>query len=148
MTAMGQHRWALRASQEVSFIRLKQPLVDDRPAGQWMTCAAAGVVGIKEAVMPTVAPSFVGFANTPWNKGRLIGQKRPLKPKEVWAIRVRLQLEQSRRDLALFNLAIDKAKGLRPRTAPDQRRVRRDPGTGPRHRDSAEDKSARPVRDH
>ena len=107
MTAMGQHRWALRASQEVSFIRLKQPLVDDRPAGQWMTCAAAGVVGIKEAVMPTVAPSFVGFAKTPWNKGRLIGQKRPLKPKEVWAIRVRLQLEQSRRDLALFNLAID-----------------------------------------
>ena len=44
---------------------------------------------------------------TPWNKGRLIGQKRPLKPKEVWAIRVRLQLEQRRRDLALFNLAID-----------------------------------------
>jgi hypothetical protein len=45
--------------------------------------------------------------NTPWNKGRLIGQKRPLKPKDVWAIRVRLQLEQRKRDLALFNLAID-----------------------------------------
>src|ERR1700716_1465344 len=45
--------------------------------------------------------------SAPWNKGRLIGQKRPLKPKEVWAIRVRLQLEQHRRDLALFNLAID-----------------------------------------
>jgi integrase len=43
----------------------------------------------------------------PWNKGRLIGQKRPLKPKDVWTIRVRLQLEQRRRDLALFNLAID-----------------------------------------
>jgi integrase len=43
----------------------------------------------------------------PWNKGRLIGQKRPLKPKEVWAIRVRLQLEKRRRDLALFNRAID-----------------------------------------
>jgi len=43
----------------------------------------------------------------PWNKGRLIGQKRPLKPKEVWAIRVRLQLEERRRDLALFNLALD-----------------------------------------
>jgi integrase len=41
------------------------------------------------------------------NKGRLIGQKRPLRPKEVWAIRVRLQLEQRRRDLAMFNLAID-----------------------------------------
>ena len=43
----------------------------------------------------------------PWNKGRLTGQKRPLKPKDVWAIRVRLQLEHRVRDLALFNLAID-----------------------------------------
>jgi integrase len=43
----------------------------------------------------------------PWNKGRLIGQKRPLKPKEVWAIRIRLELGCSRRDLALFDLAID-----------------------------------------
>jgi hypothetical protein len=43
----------------------------------------------------------------PWNKGRLTGQKRPLKPKDVWAIRVRLQLEHRARDLALFNLAID-----------------------------------------
>jgi hypothetical protein len=43
----------------------------------------------------------------PWNKDRLIGQKRPLKPKDVWTIRVRLQLEERRRDLALFNLAID-----------------------------------------
>ena len=43
----------------------------------------------------------------PWNKGRLIGQKRPLKPKDVWTIRVRLQLEHHARDLALFNLAID-----------------------------------------
>jgi integrase len=45
----------------------------------------------------------------PWNKGRLIGQKRPLKPKDVWSIRVRLQLQVERRarNLALFNLAID-----------------------------------------
>ena len=43
----------------------------------------------------------------PWNKGRLIGQKRPLKPKDVWTIRVRLQLKSAERDLALFNLAID-----------------------------------------
>ena len=45
-------------------------------------------------------------SKSPWNKGRLIGQKRPLKPKEVWAIRIRLQLERHRRDLALFNLAM------------------------------------------
>ena len=57
--------------------------------------------------MPTAIPSMVGFAKMPWNKGRLIGQKRPLKPKEVGAIWVRLQLEQHRRALALFKLAID-----------------------------------------
>src|SRR5438105_12670071 len=43
----------------------------------------------------------------PWNKGRLIGQKAPLKLKEIWAIRTRLQLANRTRDLALFNLAID-----------------------------------------
>ena len=43
----------------------------------------------------------------PWNKGRLIGQRPPLKQKEVWAIRIRLQLAHEIRDLALFNLAID-----------------------------------------
>jgi hypothetical protein len=43
----------------------------------------------------------------PWNKGRLIGQKRPLKPKEVWAIRVRLEIGGTKRNLALFNPAID-----------------------------------------
>ena len=43
----------------------------------------------------------------PWNKGRLIGQKPPLKLKEVWAIRIRLQIAGNQRDLALFNLAID-----------------------------------------
>jgi integrase len=57
--------------------------------------------------MRAAIPSLVGFAKIPWNKGRLTGQKRPLKPTEVWAIRVRLQLERRRRDLALFNLAID-----------------------------------------
>ncbi len=43
----------------------------------------------------------------PWNQGRLVGQKPPLKLKEVWAIRIRLQLNNNPRDLALFNLAID-----------------------------------------
>src|ERR1700712_3025255 len=43
----------------------------------------------------------------PWNKGRLVGQKLPLKLREIWAIRIRLQLAQHLRDLALFNLAID-----------------------------------------
>ncbi len=43
----------------------------------------------------------------PWNKGKLVGQKLPLKLQEIWAIRIRLQLSNRIRDLALFNLAID-----------------------------------------
>jgi len=43
----------------------------------------------------------------PWNKGKLVGQKLPLKLKEIWAIRIRLQLSKQVRELAMFNLAID-----------------------------------------
>ncbi len=43
----------------------------------------------------------------PWNKGKLVGQKAPFKPKEIWAIRVRLQMAERPRELALFNLGID-----------------------------------------
>jgi integrase len=50
----------------------------------------------------TAAPKRV-----PWNKGKLIGPRPPLRQKHVWAIRTRLQLERQARDLALFNLAID-----------------------------------------
>src|SRR3989339_1129825 len=42
-----------------------------------------------------------------WNKGKLIGQKPPLKPQDVWAIRIHLQNKHAVRDLAMFNLAID-----------------------------------------
>jgi len=44
---------------------------------------------------------------TPWNKGKLIGAKPPLRPKHVWTIRTKLQVEGRTRDLAMFNLAID-----------------------------------------
>lgn len=43
----------------------------------------------------------------PWNKGKIVGQKAPLKLREIWASRVRLQLRSNLRDLALFNMAID-----------------------------------------
>jgi integrase len=43
----------------------------------------------------------------PWNKGKLVGQKTPFKLKEIWAIRIRLQMASRCRELALFNLAID-----------------------------------------
>src|ERR1700688_3806396 len=53
-------------------------------------------VGSMEAIME----------NVPWNKGRLTGQKRPLKPKDVWAIRVRLQLQRRKRDVAVWAEAV------------------------------------------
>jgi hypothetical protein len=43
----------------------------------------------------------------PWNKGKLVGQKAPLKVKDIWAIRVRLQIQARTRDLALFDPGID-----------------------------------------
>ena len=46
-------------------------------------------------------------SSAPWNKGKIVGQKRPFKLQEVWAIRIRLQLASRVRDLALFDLAID-----------------------------------------
>lgn len=45
--------------------------------------------------------------HVPWNKGKLTGQKPPLKLKEIWAIRIRLQLAKQTGKLAMFNLAID-----------------------------------------
>ena len=44
---------------------------------------------------------------SPWNKGKLTGAKPPLRPKHVWSIRTKLQVEGRTRDLAMFNLAID-----------------------------------------
>ena len=43
----------------------------------------------------------------PWNKGKLTGAKPPLRPKHVWSIRTKLQIEGRARELAMFNLAID-----------------------------------------
>ena len=57
--------------------------------------------------MPIEINSKSNPLRTSWNKGRLVGQKRSLCPKEVWAIRVRLQIKHNKRDLAMFNLAID-----------------------------------------
>jgi integrase len=63
-------------------------------------------------MIPNQHEGYIMFAKfainqSPWNKGRLIGQKPPLKLQEVWSIRVRLEIAKRLRDLALFNLAID-----------------------------------------
>jgi hypothetical protein len=55
----------------------------------------------------TVTASPTSPRRTPWNKGKLIGAKPPLRIKHVWAIRSTLQLSSRARDLALFNLGID-----------------------------------------
>jgi integrase len=54
----------------------------------------------------THTPEARGF-QTPWNKDKLVGPKPPLKLSEIWAIRIRLDIEHRVRDLAMFNLAID-----------------------------------------
>jgi hypothetical protein len=51
--------------------------------------------------------SIISGRREPWNKGKLVGQKAPLKLRDIWAIRVRLELRDSKRELALFNLALD-----------------------------------------
>lgn len=56
--------------------------------------------------MPDERPTTVA-RRTPWNKGKLIGAKPPLRRSQVWSIRTRLLIERRTRDLALFNLAID-----------------------------------------
>jgi hypothetical protein len=54
------------------------------------------------------APTTISpVRRVPWNKGKLVGAKPPLRPSHVWSSRTKLQIEGRKRDLALFNLAID-----------------------------------------
>ena len=79
----------------------------------------------------------------PWNKGLLIGQKKPLEPKHVWSIRVRLEIARSRRDLAIFNPIDSKLRAC------DLVKLRLDDicsGTNVRHRATiVQKKTGRPV---
>src|SRR5882672_2627484 len=59
----------------------------------------------KEQDMETINSAI--SIRVPWNKGKLVGQKAPFKLKEIWAIRMRLQIANRCRELALFNLAVD-----------------------------------------
>lgn len=75
---------------------------------------AEDVVGVAEGstVMTIEILSALRPARALWNEGRIIGQKLPLQPKHVWSIRVRLKMVENKRDLALFNMAVDsKLKG-------------------------------------
>src|SRR5213596_3689242 len=59
-------------------------------------------MAMQDQANTTPAPKRV-----PWNKGKLTGATPPLRPKHVWSIRTKLQIEGRARDLAMFNLAID-----------------------------------------
>ncbi len=84
----------------------------------------------------------------PWNKGKIVGQKAPLKLKDIWALRVRLQMADRVRELALFNLGIDsKLRGC-DLVKLKVRDVCRGTSLGSGDRDAAEDSAACPIRDH
>ena len=70
------------------------------------TVRSGGSVGRRTVMTTPNLPAIIP-ARRAWNKGRIMGQKRPLQPKHVWAIRVRLELAGRLRDLALFNMAVD-----------------------------------------
>ncbi|MBP1095283.1 hypothetical protein JOE50_005813 [Bradyrhizobium japonicum] len=58
--------------------------------------------------MTDVPSTCANFSKrVPWNKGKIVGAKPPLRPKHVWSIRTKLQVEGRTRDLALFNIATD-----------------------------------------
>jgi hypothetical protein len=88
------------------------------------------------------------FYREPWNKGKIIGQKAPFKLKDIWALRVSLQMQSRVRELALFNLGIDsKLRGcdlvsLGPGHLP--RRL----GGNARRGDAAQDPTPSAVRNH
>lgn len=83
-----------------------------------------------------------------WNKGLLVGQKKPLEPKHVWSIRVRLEIARSWRDIVIFNLAIDsklRACDLVKLRLDDMLRGKSAASSNDRPK---EDRSTSPVRDH
>ena len=51
--------------------------------------------------------TYPAAPKVPWNKGKIIGARPPLQTKHVWSIRTKLQMDGKKRDLAMFNLAID-----------------------------------------
>ncbi|MBB4382991.1 hypothetical protein [Bradyrhizobium sp. SBR1B] len=62
---------------------------------------------LRRSIMTDVPTIPAVSKHAPWNKGKIIGAKPPLRPKHVWSIRTKLQVEGRTRDLAMFNVAID-----------------------------------------
>ena len=84
----------------------------------------------------------------PWNKGKLVGQKAPFKLKEIWAIRIRLQITNRTRDLALFDLAFDSKLRACDLVKLRVRDICHADRVAARDRHAAEDAAPGAVRDH
>lgn len=98
---MHRQKWCSRPTSES---RHSLRLYDDIVSAVLMLGDGGRIGG---QIMPRVQLPAVTPKRKAWNKGRIIGQKRPLLPKQVWAIRARLELANNLRDLVLFNVAID-----------------------------------------
>jgi len=83
------------------------------PGERGLTHGKVAGVRLAQGVRPSTGQeSFMEATATaahrePWNKGKIVGQKAPFKLKDIWALRVRLQMQDRVRELALFDLAID-----------------------------------------
>lgn len=86
--------------------------------------------------------SVVVVPRVPWNKGKLTGQTPPLKLREIWAIRTRLQMASNVRELAMFNLAIDSKLRACDLTRLRVQDVRHGSQVASRATDAAEDPAA------
>ena len=85
----------------------------------------------------------------PWNKGKLVGQKAPFKLKDIWAIRVRLQLEHRVRELAMFDLGLDSKLRACDLVKLKVRDIcHGDRGGSPRHHHAAKNRPAGAIRDY
>src|SRR5580698_6085064 len=96
---------------------------------------------METAYLPTIT-------REPWNKGKLVGQKTPFKLKEIWAIRIRLQMARRCRELALFNLAIDSKLRACDLMQLKVRDVPRSDDGIPGARFAAEDSATGSIRNH
>src|SRR5436305_7766202 len=90
--AASQHILARRRSIELRLALLNRRAHLGGPSTRW------------ETIMGTAA---IATHREPWNKGKIVGQKAPFKLRDIWALRVRLQMENRVRELALLNLGID-----------------------------------------
>ena len=102
---MGQPLQAIygRAGPEVRFGWKADPDFRCHPSGMLrVSVTEPRSMAMQDQVNASPKPQ-----GAPWNKGKLTGAKPPLRPKHVWSIRTKLQIEGRARDLAMFNLAID-----------------------------------------